>query len=180
MREYETTFIVQPEITDEGRQAICERLDGLLEKHGSVRLLYDDDGKRKLAYEIDDFQKGHYLCLHYFDAGLAVPEIERSLRLDESVLRFLTVRVADEVENIEERKQAAAVEERERAERAAERAAREAEERAAREEEERLAREAAEARAEAEAREQAADGEDSGAASDEQPAEALREEGDSE
>ncbi len=162
MREYETTFIVQPEISDEGCQAICERLDGMLEKHGAVRLLYDDDGKRKLAYEIDDFQKGRYLCLHYFDQGGVVPELEQMLRLDESVLRFLTVRVADRVDNIEERRQAAAIEERERAERAAERAAREAEERAAREEEERLAREAAEARAEADASEASAEGTEDG------------------
>ena len=64
-----------------------------------------------------------------------MPEIERALRLDESVLRFLTVRVSDEVGDIEERKRQAAEEEKIRAERAAERAALEAQE--AREREER-------------------------------------------
>ncbi len=157
MREFETTFIVQPEISEEGCQAICERLDTILERGGGIRLLYDDDGKRKLAYEIDNFQKGRYFCLHYFDEGKTVPEIERSLRLDESILRFLTVRVADEVEDIEGRKEAAAIEEKERAARAAERAAREAEERAAREEEERLAREAAAAQAAAAAEDEEGD-----------------------
>ena len=142
MREFETTFIVQPEISEEGCKAICARLDELLEQNGGVRLLYDDDGKRKLAYEIKGFQKGRYLCLHYLDEGKSVSEIERSLRLDESILRFLTVRLADDVEDIEERKQSALVEDKERAERAAERAEREAEERAAREEHERLAQEA--------------------------------------
>ena len=39
---------------------------------------------------------GRYFCLHYFDEGKNVPDLERSLRLDESILRFLTVRVADE------------------------------------------------------------------------------------
>jgi small subunit ribosomal protein S6 len=128
LREYETTFILQPEITDDGVRTVRERLDGILERGGAVRLLCDDDGKRRLAYEIRHFQKGHYLTLHYFDEGKVVPEVERALRLDESVLRFLTVKVSDEVGDVEERKRQAAEEEKVRAERAAERAALEAQE----------------------------------------------------
>ncbi|MCC6642319.1 MAG: 30S ribosomal protein S6 [Deltaproteobacteria bacterium] len=140
MREYETTFIVQPEISDEGREALCQKLDTALEKLGSVRLMLDDVGKRKLAYEIQKFQKGHYLTLNYLDDGRAVKEIERLLRLEESVLRFLTVQVADEVIDIEARKTEAAEQEKLRKQRAAERAAREAEEERAREAAEREAR----------------------------------------
>ena len=128
LREFETTYILQPEITEEGAKAINQRLDSILERSGAIRLLLDDDGKRRLAFEIHHFQKGHYFTLHYFDGGKAVPEIERALRLDESVLRFLTVRVADEVGDVEERKRHAAEEEKVRAERAAERAALEAQE----------------------------------------------------
>jgi small subunit ribosomal protein S6 len=128
VREYETTVIVQPEISDEGIQAICTRLDGILEKNGAIRLFYDDMGRRRLAYEIGKFQKGSYLTLFYLDTGKAVAEIERSLRLDDSVLRFLTVLGNEHVEDIEARKREAADLERIRAERAAERAAREAEE----------------------------------------------------
>ena len=128
MREYETTVIVQPEISDEGIQAICTRLDGILEKNGAIKLFYDDMGRRRLAYEIGKFQKGSYLTLFYLDTGKAVAEIERSLRIDDSVLRFLTVLGNQHVEDIEARKREAAELERIRAERAAERAAREAEE----------------------------------------------------
>ena len=138
LREYETTFILQPEITDEGVKSVRERLDGILERNGAIRLLYDDDGKRRLAYEIKHFQKGHYLTLHYFDGGKAVPEVERSLRLDESVLRFLTVKVSDTVGDVDERKKQAAEEEKIRAERAAERAALDAQEARDREAEEAL------------------------------------------
>ena len=108
----------------------------------------DDMGKRKLAYEIRDFQKGHYLALFYLDDGKAVSELERTMRLDESVLRFLTVRKEDEVIDVETRKARAVEAERIRKERAVERAAREAEERAA--------REAARVEAEAEAAQRAA------------------------
>ena len=132
MREFETTFIVQPEISDEGLQAIRSRLDAILARHGAVRLMCDDLGRKRLAYEIRRFQKGHYLELVYLDKGPVVPEIERALRLDDSVLRFLTVQVSPHVEDIEKRRADAAALEEERARKAAERAAREAEEEAAR------------------------------------------------
>jgi len=134
LREYETTFIVQPEISDEGCQELLARIDGILEREGAIRLLHDDQGKRKLAYEIRKFQKGRYVTTHYLDWGRAVAPLERVLRLEESVLRFLTVQVSDRVEDIEQRKGAAVEEERIRAERARERAAREAEEEHARRE----------------------------------------------
>ena len=133
MREYELTFIVQPEISDEGCAAVREKLDAVLQRSGALRLLYDDWGKRKLSYEIAKFQKGHYFVLSFLDAGKAVPELERILRLEDSVLRFLTVLVNEEVKDIEARKARAVEEERVQAERRAERAAREAEEARARE-----------------------------------------------
>lgn len=133
MREYELTFIVQPEISDEGVAAIREKLDAVLERSGALRLLYDDWGKRKLAYEIQKFQKGHYLVLSFLDGGKAVPELERILRIEDSVLRFLCVLVDEEVKDIEARRARAVEEERVQAERRAERAAREAEEARARE-----------------------------------------------
>jgi small subunit ribosomal protein S6 len=139
LREYETTFIVQPEISDEGCQDLLVRIDGILEREGATRLLHEDQGKRKLAYEIRKFQKGRYVTTHYLDEGKAVAPLERTLRLEESVLRFLTVQVTDRVVDIEARKQEAAEEERIRAERARERAAREAEEEKARQEAARLA-----------------------------------------
>jgi small subunit ribosomal protein S6 len=139
LREYETTFIVQPEISDEGCQEIFTRVDGILEREGATRLLHDDQGKRKLAYEIRKFQKGRYVTTQYLDHGKAVAPLERALRLEESVLRFLTVQVSESVEDIEQRRALAAEEERIRAERARERAAREAEEEKARQEAARMA-----------------------------------------
>jgi small subunit ribosomal protein S6 len=133
VREFDTTFIVQPEISEEGREALLQRLRGVLERAGATPLEVDDMGKKKLAYEIRKFQKGHYLALMYLDTGKAVSELERSLRLDESILRFLTVRKEDQVEDVEARKARAVDLEKTRKERAAERAVREAEERAARE-----------------------------------------------
>jgi small subunit ribosomal protein S6 len=144
VREYGTTFIVQPEISDDGVKALCDRIDDLLTKQDATRLFYDDMGRRRLAYEIQNFQKGHYLTVLYLDLGTVVPQLERMLRLEDSVLRFLTVQESEAVVDIEARKKEAAELERVRAEKAAERAAREAEEEA-----ERVAAEATRAAAEA-------------------------------
>ena len=103
MREYETSFIVQPEISDEGSEAIRTKLDGILENGSATRLMCEDLGKRKLAYEIRRFQKGHYYILSYLDEGKVVPDLERTLRLEESVLRFMTVQVSEGVTDVEAR-----------------------------------------------------------------------------
>jgi len=180
MREYETTFIIQPEISDESVAGLLERLDGVMEKSGAQRLLYDDQGKRRLAYEIENFQKGRYVTLYYLDEGQTGKELERVLRLDDSVLRFLTVLANDEVVDIEARKAEAAEFERARAAKAAERAAREAEE-AARAAEAAASEAAAASQAEAASADDegdagdagdeaaAASGDDAGKATDEKP-----------
>jgi len=148
VREYELTIIIQPEISEEGSAAILERMDGTLADRGAIRLLCHDQGKRKLAYEINKFHKGHYYLLSFLDEGQVVPELERSLRLDESVLRFLTVKASDKVLDIEARTAEAKEKELELQKRAADKAAREAEEAKARAEaEERAAVEAAAAKA---------------------------------
>ena len=158
MREYETTFIVQPEISDEGAQAIVERLEKTLADKGETRLYLEDLGKRKLAFEINKFHKGHYFVLGYLGTGASVPELERALRLDESVLRFMTILANPSVGDVEARKTWAAEFEADQARRAAEKAAREAEEAQAREEAERTA--ASEAAEQARHAEEAGDVED--------------------
>jgi small subunit ribosomal protein S6 len=147
VREYELNIIIQPEISEEGSAAILGRLDDLLKTSSATRLLCDDLGKRKLAYEIDRFQKGHYYLLSFLDAGPVVSELERVLRLEESVLRFLTVKVVDEVVDVEARVAVAKEREEELAKRAADKATREADEAKARAEAEALAAERAAAAA---------------------------------
>ena len=73
-----STFIVQPEISDEGVKTLCERLDGIArEARARSGCCYDDLGRRRLAYEIRNFQKGHYILLTFLDGGKVVPEVER-------------------------------------------------------------------------------------------------------
>jgi small subunit ribosomal protein S6 len=174
LREYELTFIVQPEISDQGCDTLKGKLDGVLAQHGATRLLYDAWGKRKLAYEIQKFQKGHYFVLSFLDTGKAVPDLERTLRLEDSVLRFLTVVANENVKDVEARKARAAEEERLQAQRQAERLAREAEEAKARQEAEERARFEAEEAAAQRAEEPAPEGAEAGEAADPEISEAAQ------
>lgn len=140
MREYETTIIVQPEISDEGTAAIFERLEGILADSGSIRLQNESLGKRKLAYEIRRFHKGHYYIYSFLSDGQVVRPLERALRLNESILRFMTILANPDVTDVEARKLEAAEAEAEQERKAQERAAREEEEAKAREDEEAKAR----------------------------------------
>ena len=147
MREYEFTFVVQPEISEDGLNGVCEKFEGVLAKQGAEKLFYEDWGRRRLAYEIKKFQKGHYMVLHFLNDGTAVNEVERTARLDDSILRFLTVLADEEVKDIDARKAEAVGFEEDRVKKAAERAEREAEEAAARAAEAEAAAEAARAAA---------------------------------
>ncbi len=147
MREYELIYVIQPDATPEREQEIHARADEFIEGAGGARVLLRDDwGKRKLAYEIRKFQKGHYFQLNFLGEGSEISELERGLRLDPDVLRFLSVQVDESVKDVEARvsqaaEQAAELarrrEERERleAEREQERARMEAERRAGLEDE---------------------------------------------
>ncbi len=127
MREYELIYLIQPDATPERQKEIHGRVDEIVAQQSGILLLRDDWGKRKLAYEIDKFQKAEYVLLSYLGEGKIVGEIERSLRLDPDILRFLTVKVSDEVKDIETRITEARAEEAERSKRREERERLEAE-----------------------------------------------------
>jgi small subunit ribosomal protein S6 len=98
MREYETVVITKADLPEPQFKQIQERVRNLIEKH-SGRLLYARDmGRRNLAYPISKQTKGVYTCLDYAAQGAVVSELERSMRLDDNVLRFLTVVKNEEVD----------------------------------------------------------------------------------
>ena len=135
MREFELIYVIQPDATPEREQEIHARADGLIEGAGSRVLLREDWGKRKLAYEIKSFQKGHYFQLNFLGNGSEVAELERSLRLDQDVLRFLSIQVTDNVKDVEARVKEATEQAAEQTRRREERARIEAEREKEREQE---------------------------------------------
>ena len=98
MREYETVFVIQPNLAEAQQKQFVERLKSIVEKNDGRLFFARDMGKRTLAYPIGKQVKGIYTCFDYAAKGSAVDEIERTMRLDENVLRFLTVVKNEEVD----------------------------------------------------------------------------------
>ena len=101
-REYEMIYIVRPDLEDGDISTIQERTEKVIEDQKGTLLKVDDWGKKKLAYEIQKFNKGHFVLINYLGNPEGVVEIERTLRIDDSILRFLTVKLGDRVD-IDER-----------------------------------------------------------------------------
>ena len=91
MREYETVFITQPEITDTDRGQLGEKIGALIAKHEGRLFFSKDLGRKNLAYKIKKLTKGIYTCLDYAAGGKAVSELERMMGMNENVIRFLTI-----------------------------------------------------------------------------------------
>jgi len=92
MSLYESIFVVRPSLSDEDTNKLIDKMKGVLEKAGATLLKFENWGKKKLAYEVKRERKGTFVYLHFKSAGGVVGELERSYRLEDSILKFLTVR----------------------------------------------------------------------------------------
>lgn len=96
-REYETIFILRPETNQEGITQVNTRVRGVIDGQGGRALKLDNWGKRKLAYEIKKQLKGIYMYWRYLGSTGLVEELERNLRMLDSVVRYYTVKVDEDV-----------------------------------------------------------------------------------
>ena len=97
-REYETTYILRPDITSEVIGQVNAKVRGVIETGGGTLLKVDNWGKRKLAYEVQKQMKGIYLFFSYLGTAGLVEEIERNLRLTDQVIRYYSVKTAENVD----------------------------------------------------------------------------------
>ncbi len=97
-REYETVFILRPDTNQDGIQFVNNRVRGVIESQGGKLLKLDNWGKRKLAYEVKKQLKGIYLYWQYLATSGTVEEIERNLRMLDSVIRYYTVKVDEDID----------------------------------------------------------------------------------
>ncbi len=97
-REYETTFILRPNTPNEGVAEVNTRIKGIIEGMGGKVIKVDNWGKRRLAYEVAKERKGIYLYWLYLAQPGVVEEAERNLRMLDSVIRYLTVKVDENVD----------------------------------------------------------------------------------
>ncbi len=97
-REYETIYIMRPDTTNDGVGEINGRVRGIIEKMDGKVVNVDNWGKRRLAYEVSKERKGIYLYWQYLATRGVVDEVERNLRMLDSVIRYMTVKIDTDVD----------------------------------------------------------------------------------
>ena len=90
---YESIFIIRPSLADEDVQKVHEKVRATVEKAGGVIERLESWGKKKLAYEVKQEKKGIYGQVVYRGNGTVVSELERFFRLDDALIKFLTVKL---------------------------------------------------------------------------------------
>ena len=101
MRTYELVFIVQPELDEEGLNALIERVQQIMTDNGGEIVKVEQMGRHRLAYAIRKHQEGDYVLIHANLEQVAIMELERGLGLSEDIIRHLLVRL-DEVQQPEQ------------------------------------------------------------------------------
>lgn len=90
-RKYDTTFIIDGNLPDAERQALIERFAGSLKKFGGNLDQVVRWGLRTLAYPINKRTHGYYVIFYYLADPAIIAQFERELRLNESILRYMTL-----------------------------------------------------------------------------------------
>jgi len=98
IREYETLYIVSPELDRGSIDNLNNKIKSIIQENGGKVIRLTRWGKRDLAYKIKKFNTGFYVHLNYFGDGRTVSELQRSLRLNENILRYLTLKLSDKAD----------------------------------------------------------------------------------
>jgi small subunit ribosomal protein S6 len=97
MRKYETVIISDPDLQDQTRTELFDKIRNIIAKENGILLDIDEWGSKKLAYEIKKKLRGHYACLTYGGTGDLVKELERNLRLSDDIMKFMTILLSENV-----------------------------------------------------------------------------------
>ena len=91
MRRYETIVIVDPDLGEEQRGLVFDKIRELIPQKGGLLVEIDEWGSRKLAYEIKKKPRGYYARVDFCGSGELVSEMERQFRIDDRVMKYMTI-----------------------------------------------------------------------------------------
>lgn len=91
MKKYEAMIIFTPELEEEKRNSLLDRLKGIIEADGTISN-FDDWGNRKLAYEINDYTDGYYVVINFEANPETVEEMDRIVKISDEILRHMIIR----------------------------------------------------------------------------------------
>lgn len=96
MRKYEIMYIIRPNIEEEAQTALIERFNKILTDNGAEIEKVDELGKRRFAYEIQDFRDGYYVVINFSGDENAINEFDRQAKFSDDIIRHIAVREDDQ------------------------------------------------------------------------------------
>ncbi len=97
VREYETIYILRGDVDPDGAERVASRVSDVVAREQGKLVKVETWGRRRLAFEIGKQRRGVYMFLRYLGRGAVVNEIERNLRMFDTVIRYQTVLVRDDI-----------------------------------------------------------------------------------
>src|SRR5256714_6271681 len=98
LREYETIFLVRPDLAEDLVDKIVERMRAIVHRDGGKVIKVENWGKKKTAYEVKKNLRAIFVRFLYLGGTRAVAEFERNLRMTDDVLKYQSVKMADDVD----------------------------------------------------------------------------------
>ena len=94
MNKYESVIIINPSVDEEGIKALIKKFTDIINNDGKVESV-DEIGKKRLAYEIMKNKEGYYTVFNFEAKPELIAELERNYRIDDSIMKFITIRKED-------------------------------------------------------------------------------------
>ena len=106
MRRYETIFIAHSDLPDDTIDVLIEQIRKIIRDLKGIVIRVEKLGKRKLAYPIKKQQKGYYILMDFVGERAVIGELERNMKFNEKVLKYMSVKKAERVDLEEIEKEA--------------------------------------------------------------------------
>ena len=94
MNKYESVIIINPSVDEEGIKAVIAKYTDIINNEGKVESV-NEIGKKRLAYEIMKNKEGYYTVFNFEAKPELIAELERNYRIDDSIMKFITIRNED-------------------------------------------------------------------------------------
>lgn len=95
LKHYETLYLMHPGMSEEDRSAFAGKLQGIITQSAGQVVVYDPWPLQRLAYKVQRQTQGYYVLLEYGAPANVIADITRELRLNDQVLKFLTIKHSD-------------------------------------------------------------------------------------
>ena len=92
MNKYEIMYIIRPDMEEEAQKSLIERFSKILTDNGAEITKVDEKGKKRLAYEINDYRDGYYIVINFTSGDESINEFDRLAKFNDDIIRHIVLR----------------------------------------------------------------------------------------